>query len=145
MKLQGSEHLTREKVEHHLTNLETIFDETASVSRTPFFFSSDITGKLYSGSLRRLHGATRSLRQMLVEISENHWLPLSAIFFQTLALQILNKAQEVIAFLPYVWGTAEAIMSANPGIIDQNKDQACRQNSGHVFSSKSLLRAILIR
>lgn len=43
MKLQGSKHLTREKVEHHLTNLETIFDETASVSRTRFFFSSDIT------------------------------------------------------------------------------------------------------
>ncbi len=43
LELLGCAHLTPERVAHHVDALARTFDAAASVARTPFFFSADIT------------------------------------------------------------------------------------------------------
>jgi hypothetical protein len=43
LELLGCAHLPRRRVERHLREMTAVFDATAPLARTPFFFSSDIT------------------------------------------------------------------------------------------------------
>ncbi|MCK6258616.1 hypothetical protein LCY76_18750 [Fictibacillus sp. KIGAM418] len=144
LRLLGCEHFTSEKVEHHLANLEETFDGAAAVSRTPFFFSTDITKiarpiaidgsrKLIQDGFHReavfwIAATFARCRTILTadappDLQES----LAPAFTELLAdlgiattRDIFDRAQEVISFLPAVWDTANAIMEANPD-INKNK------------------------
>ncbi|WP_182877395.1 hypothetical protein [Microbispora sp. H10670] len=136
--LLGCAHLTRERIGGHLASMTSAFDAAAAVARTPFPFSSDITGAArpvaVDGSrdllLRRLHreavfwiAATyaRCLKILAVDAPEETG---HAAGFADLAADLgagspdalRHRAREVTAYLPRLRAVAEEIIVANPAI-----------------------------
>ncbi len=141
LKLLGCEHLTPQRVEHHLTELARTFDAAAAVAKTPFFFSTDITAAarpiaidgsrelIRSGCHReavfwivatfaRCHkilaaDAPPDLQRALAPAFE----AIIADLGITSTGDLFRRAEDVIQFLPRLWETTEAILSANPDIV----------------------------
>lgn len=142
LELQGSAHLTPERVALHTDKLEETFDAAAAVARTPFFFSSDISAAsrpiaiegsrelIRSGLHReavfwiiatfaRCHkilaaDAPQSLQQSLAPAFE------AAVADLGIAStgDLLRRGEAARAFLPKLWETTEVLLSSNPDIID---------------------------
>ncbi|MDN4526164.1 hypothetical protein [Fictibacillus fluitans] len=142
LNLSGYSHFTPERVEYHLTQLEKTFDATVNVSKTPIFFSTDISVDsrpiVIEGSRhlisRGLHREavfwiaatfTRCHTILAADASPDLHASLLPAFHELLDelelssnSAITQKSQQVLDFLPVVWDTAEAIIHANPEIID---------------------------
>jgi hypothetical protein len=140
LNLLGCAHLTPERVEHHLTELEQTFDAAAAVAQTPFFFSTDITSTARSvaidGSRELIQaGNHREAVFWIVatfarchkilaadappELLDAHRPAFNAIINDlgiTSTDTLLRRAEDVIEFLPRLWDTTEAILLANPDI-----------------------------
>jgi hypothetical protein len=138
--LLGSVHLTRKRVQHHIRALAETFDATVAVSRSPFFFSTDITpvarhvaveasfDLVEAGHHReamfwivatfaRCHtiliaDAPRPMRRELAPAFEAALTDLGI----TSAEDILARAEDVLHFVPRLWGVTEKILLANPDI-----------------------------
>lgn len=137
--LLGCAHLTRDRVRHHLTELTRTFDATAPVSRTPFFFSTDITPAarpiaiggsqelIDQGSHREAYfwivATFARCHKILAADAPDLGTSLFPAFEAavadlgiTRADDFPRRADSVIRFLPRLWRTTEAILSANQGI-----------------------------
>ncbi|QYR23591.1 hypothetical protein KZ483_12225 [Paenibacillus sp. sptzw28] len=142
LKLLGCVDLTASRVEQHLTNLEHTFDAAAAAAKTPFFFSTDITAVSRSvaidGSRELIRAgnhheaifwivATFARCHKILAADAPHLLNVHAPAFHeivadlgiTSAGTLIHRARDVIQFLPRLWKTSEAILSANPGIVDK--------------------------
>jgi hypothetical protein len=141
--LLGCEAWTPARVERHLRALAGTFDAAAVVSRTPFFFSSDITPEarpiaidgsyhlILTGHHREavfwiVATFARCQKILTVDASHDVQRALAPAFDAVLAdlgitspSDLLARADAALTFLPTVWATAEAIVSANPAIVTQ--------------------------
>ena len=140
LRLQGSESLTPERVEHHTLRLASLFDKASAAARTPFFFSSDITSQsrpiAIDGSLELIRqgnhreavfwiAATFARCHQILAAdapeSREAYLPdlhalLSDLGFQSSG-DILRRGEAVRAALPSLWAAAETIIRHNPEVI----------------------------
>ena len=140
LNLLGCAHLTPQRVEHHLGELARIFDAAAAVARTPFPFSADITAaarpvaidgsrQLIRAGLHReavfwIVATFARCRKILAADAPPDLQRAFAPAFDALvadlgiasADDLFRRAGDVIQFLPALWETAEAILSANPEI-----------------------------
>ena len=147
LQLLGCARLARHQVQRHLRELARTFDATAAVARTPFFFSGDITPAArpvaIGGSQHLIdRGCHReAVFWMVATFARCHKIlaadgpqglqhALAPAFEATVADlgitstdDILRRADDVTSFLPRLWETTEAILSANPGI--SSRDPAC--------------------
>ncbi len=140
--LLGCVHLSRTRVQHHLRALAETFDETVAVSRSPYFFSTDISPaarpvaidgsqELIDEGLHReamfwivatfarchtilIADAPRSTRGQLAPMFEAALADLGLVSTEDLQA----RADEVLRFQPRLWKTTEAILSANTAIRD---------------------------
>jgi hypothetical protein len=137
--LLGCAHLPRSRVRHHLRELSQTFDATASVAKTPFFFSTDITPaarpiaidgsqELVDRGYHReavfwiiatfarchtiLAADAPDLHHALVLASDAAVADLGI----SSTSDILRRAERVTRFLPRLWQTTEAILATNPDI-----------------------------
>ncbi|RXZ01895.1 hypothetical protein [Fictibacillus sp. S7] len=143
LELLGYSHFTPKRVEYHLNNLEKTFDVTVNVSRTPFFFSTDI---LKDSRLIVMEGSRELIKKGLhreavfwiavtftrchtilaadadADTQSSH-LPAFHELLNELGISshpdIIMKSRQVLDFLPGVWDTAERIIHENPEIIDK--------------------------
>jgi hypothetical protein len=140
LKLLRCTDLTPQEVEHHLNELERTFDAAANVSKTPFFFSSDITRKARTvaidGSRELIHSGyhreavfwilatfARCHKILAVDGDPDQKRALEPAFDAILAdlgitspAALIWRADETIQFLPLLWEAAESILLVNPGI-----------------------------
>jgi hypothetical protein len=140
LKLLGVWDMTAEQVELHLRALEQTFDAAVSVSRTPFFFSSDITAEarpiVIDGSRDLIRSgfhreavfwmvATFARCHKIFEVDGSDEIQLKhrpAFDAMVADLGIFStndltrRAEDVLDFLPRLWETAELIISANQHI-----------------------------
>ncbi len=142
LEMLGCGQITRARVEHHLAALSDAFDAAKAVVVTPLFFIGDISDIarpiVIEGSRelidRGLHReavfwivATYARCQKVL----HHDAPsemesrYEAGFRELLAdlgissfADLQHRALQVAEILPRVWGTAEAIVAANPEIMD---------------------------
>lgn len=140
LELLGCVHLPARRVEHHLRALAETFDATVAVSRSEFFFGTDITPLArpiaIGGSQQlidrgrhreamfwivatfaRCHmtlatDAPRSTRTELVPAFEAVLADLGLASTEDL----LRRAGDVTRFLPRVWEITEKILAANTAI-----------------------------
>lgn len=139
--LLGCSQLSPKLVEHHLAELVRTFDAAASVAKTPFFFSSDITASArpiaIDGSLALIGAGfhreavfwivatfARCLKILAVDASTEQYAdhaPAFKALISDLGISasddLLNRAEAVIQFLPLLMETSEAIMKANSEIM----------------------------
>jgi hypothetical protein len=138
--LLGCTHLSPQRIEHHLSELARTFDAATAISKTPFFFSSDIT-KLarpiaIDGSRKLIQSGYHheAVFWILATFARCHTiLAADAIpdlqyarlpAFEAIVTDIgilsnddlICRAGNVSKFLPRLWETAEAIMDENPEI-----------------------------
>lgn len=134
--------MTREQVEGHLAALEPVFDAAASVVRSPFVFASDISAVARPIAI----DGSRDLIERGYHREAMFWI--TATFARCdkilyhdaspvvrddhlgrfLALlddlgvgataDLRERARQVEEQAPRVWETAEAIMAANPDVVD---------------------------
>ncbi|MFF1905944.1 hypothetical protein [Kitasatospora sp. NPDC058218] len=140
LRLLGSEELTAARAGHHLDNLERAFDTAASVARTPFFFSSDITPParriaIDAGRELALRGFQRETvfwtvatfarcqavlaadaPRSVQRVHRSAFDELLADLGITSSADLRERAEAVLDFAPTVWATAESVIAANPGI-----------------------------
>lgn len=137
--LLGVSRLSPERVERHLRALTTTFDATAEVSRTAFFFSSDITATArpiaIDGSRDLLdRGDHReAVFWIIATFARCHTIlaadaprlhaSLAPAFREAVAdlgvtgtADLLDRAGRTIAFLPTLRRAAEDILAANPDV-----------------------------
>jgi len=137
--LLGCAGMDRERVEHHLTALEELFDLASRVVRTPFVFASDI-----SAIARPI--AIDGSRELIARGHHREalfWMVATACRCQTILAadapgevarcapayrellgdlgvssfaDLRRRKAEVEGLLPEVWAVAEAILAANPAI-----------------------------
>lgn len=142
LELLGCVQMSRKQVEHHLETLTEVFDVAKMVTRTPFFFSSDITDLArpiaIDGSWEMIESgfyreavfwivATYSRCQKVLfhdGSDEMHkWADggyrrlLLDLGIRSLA-QLKQGREKVRGLLPHVWQVAEGIMATNPEIED---------------------------
>jgi hypothetical protein len=140
--LLGCVDLTSSRVEQHLTNLEHTFDAAAAAAKTPFFFSSDITAVSRpvaidgSRELIRAGNHLEAIFWIVATFARCHKiLAADAPYLQhahtpafheiladlgiTSTDTLIHRARDVIQFLPRLWETTEAILAANPAIVDK--------------------------
>jgi hypothetical protein len=141
LELLGCSHLSPQRVEYHLEALARTFDAAVIASKTPFSFSSDITAAsrpiAIDGSRKLIHSgnhreavfwivATFARCHKILEADAPQELQdaLAPAFRAMIAdlgissaSSIISRAEDVTSFLPKLWETAEAIMSANRAII----------------------------
>ncbi|WP_338787014.1 hypothetical protein [Metabacillus sp. FJAT-53654] len=141
LKLLGCAHLTPERVEQHLDELAQTFDDTASVAKTPFFFSTDITAKarpiaidgcrelIRAGNHREavfwIVATFARCHKILAadatpELRRAHYPAFAAIVADlgiTSTADIIRRAEDVMKFLPRLWEITEKIILANPNIV----------------------------
>lgn len=146
LRLLGCAEWTPQRVEHHLLALVHTFDAAAAAVRTPLFFSSDITPQarpIAIDASRNLIRAghhreavfwivatfARCQKIMAADAPRDVQRAHAAAFAEVLADlgitstdDLLTRATAAIEFLPAVWVTAEAILSANPAVTDTVKD-----------------------
>jgi hypothetical protein len=137
--LLGCRQLTADRVRHHLAALAETFDATAAAARTSFFFSSDITAAARpiaidgSRDLIDRGDHREAVFWIIATFARCHTIlaadapdlhrALSPAFRAAVAdlgitstADLLDGAQRTLRFLPRLWGTAEDVMAANPGI-----------------------------
>lgn len=140
LSLLGCAQLSPKQVEHHLDGLARTFDAAAAAAKTPFFFSSDITAAArpiaIDGSRELIRAGHHReavfwivatfarCHKMLAADAPDLQLSFVPAFEEALADlgvsstdDLLQRAGDVLQFLPKVWEAAEAIMDANPNII----------------------------
>lgn len=140
--LLGCDHLTPPCVEHHLDELAILFDASAASARTPYFFSSDITPAARtiaidgSRELIRTGFHREAMFWIVATFARCHKIltadapdlqPAFAPAFDAVIADlgihsvrdILARAEDNLRFLPKLRETAEAVLSANPGIVDR--------------------------
>ena len=134
--LLGCADMSAERAEKHLSALEKTFDAAAAVAKTPFFFSSDITMEARSiaidGSREQiLNGNHREVVFWIVatyarchkilavdgdaDLQREHSPDFDAILGDlgiTNSEDLLRRGNEVLAFLPRLWETAEGIIKS---------------------------------
>ena len=141
LNLLGCTHLTPGRVNEHLDALAKTFDAAASLAKTPFSFSTDITALArpiaINGSLEliksgyhreaifwitatfaRCHkifeaDASEKLRQLYIPAFKNIMSDLG--FHSDEDFNV--RAEEVIDFLPSLWEVTEDILLRNPKIL----------------------------
>ncbi|MCS7464913.1 hypothetical protein N0M98_33055 [Paenibacillus doosanensis] len=139
LELLGCAHLTAERTERHLDELARTFDAAAAASRTPFFFSSNISPAsrpiAIDGSrelIRRgFHreaifwiAATFARCHKILAADapreQQQLLPAFEAVIADLGIRsredFLSRAAEGIGFLPRLWEAAESIMANNAEI-----------------------------
>lgn len=140
LELLGCAHLNPQTVERHLDALARTFDLAATVAKTPFFFSSDITPQArpiaIDGSRDLIRGGyhreaifwivatfARCHKILAADASPDQYhtlIPAFDAIVRDLGItstdDLLHRAADVIEFRPRLWETTEAILSANPGI-----------------------------
>jgi hypothetical protein len=141
LNLLGCAHLTSQRVEQHLAMLAQTFDATATVAKTPFFFSTDITATArpiaIDGSQQLIRAGyhreavfwivatfARCHKILAVDASTEMQRTLAPAFADILADlgitstdALIRRAEETLKFLPTLWETTEAILFANPDIV----------------------------
>jgi hypothetical protein len=132
-----------QRVEHHLQALARTFDTAATVAKTPFFFSSDVTPEArpiaIDGSYHLIRTGypreavfwivatfARCQKILTADASLGVQRALAPAFDAVLADlgltspgDLLTRANAALTFLPTVWATAETILSVNPAITTQ--------------------------
>jgi hypothetical protein len=139
LELLGCVRLTRPRVERHLREMTAVFDATAPLARTPFFFSSDITAAARpvavdgSGDLvaRGLHReavfwivATYARCLTILAADAPAVADRFAVGFGELAAdlgvgspgELRRRAGETSAFLPRLREMARELAAANPAV-----------------------------
>lgn len=140
LELLGCADVSAQVVRHHVGEMTRTFDATVPVARTPFFFSSDLTGRArpiaVDGSLELIDRGehreavfwivatfARCHTVLAVDDPALHTARLPAFEAAVAALtgitgtaDILERREEVIRFLPGLWAVAEDILAANPDI-----------------------------
>lgn len=131
----GCRDFTPEQVEHHVRKLEKTFDAAASIAKTPFFFSTDITPEAKSiaidGSYELIKsGFHREAVFWIVatfarchailsadahpDLQQAH-APAFRDLMDDLGIRsswdIAQRSEEVLQCLPRVWTVAESIMA----------------------------------
>lgn len=143
LNLLGCVNLTPERALHHLAELARTFDAAAAVAQTHFFFSSDITEDArpiaIDGSLKLIEtGFHREAVFWIIatfarchkilaadasaELQDSHIPAFKAVLADlgiTSSDSLTRRAEDVIQFLPRIWDTTEAILSANPLIVSK--------------------------
>lgn len=141
LELLGCAHLTPQRVEHHLEELARTFDAAASVAKTPFFFSTDITATArpiaIDGSRELIQAGyhreavfwivatfARCHKILATDAPPDLQRALAPAFDAIIADlgirstdHLIRRAEDVIQFLPRLWETTEAILLVNPGIV----------------------------
>lgn len=140
--LLGCTSLSRRRVQHQLRELARTFDATAAVARTPSFFKSDITPAArpiaIDGSQELIdRGCHREAVFWIVatyarchkilaadapDLQDAHAAAFGAAVADlgiTSTDDLLRRAGDVTRYLPRLWETTEAILSANPEISPQ--------------------------
>jgi hypothetical protein len=140
LELLGCTHLTPQRMEHHLAELAQTFDATVAVAKTPFLFSTDITDTArpiaIDGSRELIqtsyhHEAVfwivatfARCHTILAADSQDLQRELIPAFYSLIAdlgiistNDLIRRAENVIQFLPRLWGVTEAILSTNPSIV----------------------------
>lgn len=136
LELLGCAHLTPERVAHHLDALARTFDVAASVARTPFFFSADITPEArpvaIDGSRHLIETGdhreavfwivatfARCQAILAADARPDLWRAHRPAFEEVLAdlgvtsaADLRRRADEVTAYLPELWSVAEALIAA---------------------------------
>jgi hypothetical protein len=138
--LLGCAQLSPERVEYHLDELARTFDVAAAAARTPFFFSTDITPAARPIAI----DGSRALIQAGAHHEAVFWLVATFARCHTILAadaspelhralipafdaivadlgitstnDLIRRADDVIQFLPRLWETTSAILSANPGM-----------------------------
>ena len=139
--LIGARTTTPEQASAVLDGLERVFDTAAAVARTPFPFLADINADARAVAIdgsrsliaRGSHREamfwlavtwSRCMKVLLADAPElaarydgDYRRVLAMLGIQSSANLVAGR-QAINAFLPRVWDVAEAIMRANPGIIN---------------------------
>ncbi len=141
LKLLGCLSWTAGQAEAHLQALTNTFDAAAAVSRTPFFFSSDITAAArpiaIDGSRQLIRSGCHreAVFWMAATFARCHYifaadaphlgeqqLPAFQAILQDLGLasscDLHARAEAVLDYVPQVWEAALSIIDANPHIIN---------------------------
>lgn len=140
LELLGCAGITRAQVEHHLGALAETFDDAAAVIRSPFFYASDITQfarpiaidgsrELIDAGLHReaifwivatyarciavLHADGDDATRRRADEGFQRLLADLGIAAQA---DLAGRREQVRAFLPHLWETAEAVIEANPAV-----------------------------
>lgn len=139
LELLGCATMTPEQVEYHLTQLSSTFDQAVAVSKTPFFFRTDITEAtrpiaidgsydlIKTGNHREAVFwivATFARCHMILAADaptlHHEYLPAFEAIVRDLGItaihDIPDRAEEVLHFLPTLWEVTEDILSKNPNI-----------------------------
>ncbi|MFC0329073.1 hypothetical protein ACFOLF_29055 [Paenibacillus sepulcri] len=140
MELLGCARLTPGRIEHHITELARTFDAAAAAAKIPFFFSTDITAAARpiaidgSRELVRAGNHREAVFWIAATFARCHKIlaadapwelqhahaPAFLAMIADLGIHstgdLTRRASDVNRFLPRVWETAEAIISANPDI-----------------------------
>lgn len=141
LELLGCAHWTAEQTERHLDGLARTFDAAAAAARTPFFFSTDITPSARpvaidgSRELIRTGNHREAVFWIIATYARCHKIlaadapperqrELAPAFEAAVADlgiastgDLARRAEEVLRYLPRLWETAEAVMSAHPDIV----------------------------
>ncbi|MEV4627220.1 hypothetical protein AB0J90_13105 [Micromonospora sp. NPDC049523] len=140
LELLGCARMTGRRVAYHLRRLAHTFDATAEVSRTPFFFSADITSAARPVAIdgsrvlvdRGDHREAvfwiavtfaRCHQILAVDAPPRLWDSLAPAFEELVAdlglttgVDLRRRTADVLGFLPELDRITEAILAANPGI-----------------------------
>ncbi|WP_211748386.1 hypothetical protein [Paenibacillus sp. Marseille-Q4541] len=141
LELLGSTHLTPQRVEHHLTELEKVFDAAVKVSSTPYFFSSDITEEArhiaIDGSRELIHSGNHQeavfwivatfarchkiMASDALEEDKKKYEPAFHDLMSDLGLTTSQdyelRSQQLLEFLPGLWNAALQIIDDNKEVI----------------------------
>ncbi len=140
LNLLGCTHMTPSRIEEHLKALAETFDAAASVAKTPFLFSTDITPFAkpiaIDGSTELIKSghhheaifwiaATFARCHKIFEadapLKQQIYLPAFKNIMSDLGFNsnedFIRRADEVIKFLPGLWDVTESILSKNPDIV----------------------------
>ncbi|MDR0271118.1 hypothetical protein [Paenibacillus sp.] len=139
--LLGCKDWTEAQVQHHLEGLEHTFDMAATVARTPFFFSSDITPEARSiaidGSIELIRTGNhreavfwivatyaRCHQILAFDAPDEMQRSLEPAFHELLADlglhshgDLIHRSDEAMRIMPELWKIAEEIMDANPEVM----------------------------
>ncbi|GIP37119.1 hypothetical protein J31TS4_03990 [Paenibacillus sp. J31TS4] len=138
----GCAHLSPERVERHLTALERTFDTAAAVSRTPFFFRSDIRPDARPIAIDGSRALIRSgfHREAVFWIAATYCrchkildadapetgielLPAFEALLDDLGVltidSLAGRREDNLRFLPKLWELAEALVEANPAVRNE--------------------------
>jgi hypothetical protein len=134
--------MTQERAAEHLAALGAAFDDAAAIIRSPFFFAADISARARPIAI----GGSRELIARGLHREALFWVVATycrcmAVFAQDgtpdlrarhdpgfrrllgdlgiVTLGDLRRRKDaLVTFMPRVWAVAEAIMAANPAIVD---------------------------